>query len=141
MSNLEDLLDCTLDDLEDLPTFEPFPPGAHKVSVTFEAKEVGGKAAVEVNFVMIETMELADPEGKEPKPGDKSNTLCFLDNQYGRGNLKKLAKPFQEAMGFSTIREVCDNVKDAEAVIISSIKPDKTDPNKLYLNVIEIQVA
>lgn len=141
MSDIEDLLDLTLDDLEALPTFTPFSPGAHRVTATFEEREINGKKAVELSFKFLETLELANPQDAAPKEGDTSNTMFMLDNEYGRGNLKKCATPFGEALGFSTIREIVEGVKEVECVIITSIRKDKTDPDKLYLNVKEISVV
>lgn len=141
MSELDDLLDVTLDDLEDLPEFKPFAAGAHKVAATFEQKEINKKPAIELSFTLLETMELADPSDEPSKPGDTSNTMFMLDNEYGRGNLKKCATPFGEALGFSSIREIIEGVKDVECVILTGIRVDKNDPDKRYLQVKEIHVT
>lgn len=135
------LLDATLDDLDDLPSFTPFPPGAHKVTATFEEKNINGKEAIELNFTMLETLELADPQDEPPKAGDTSNTMFMLDNEFGRGNLKKCAMPFGEALGLSTIRDIVEGVKDVECLIVTSIRQDKNDADKKYLSVKEIQVV
>ena len=140
MSELDNLLDTTLDDLEDLPSFEPFPPGAHKVSATFEEKDINGKPAIELSFTMIEALELADPQGVAPKEGDTANTMFMLDNEFGRGNLKKCASPFGEALNISTLLEIVEQVKGVECVIVTSVRKDKNDPDKKYLQVKEIQV-
>ena len=141
MSDLDNLLDVTLDDLEDLPSFAPFPAGAHKVLATFEAKEISGKPAVELSFKLLETIELVNPDDKEPKEGDTSNTMFMLDNEYGRGNLKKCAAPFGEALGFSTIREIVEGAKDVECIVLTGLRTDKNDPDKKYLQVKEIQIV
>lgn len=149
MSDLDNLLDVTLDDLEDLPTFTPFPVGSHRVMATFESKDMGGKLAIELSFTMIETLEYAvEPvEGEDgkligaTKEGDTSNTLFFMANEFGSGNFKKCAKPFAAAMGFTTTREIVENVKQVECVIITALKQDKRDPEKFYLDVKEIAVV
>lgn len=141
MSDLDSLLDATLDDLEDLPSFQPFAPGVHRVFATFEQKDINKKPAIELIFVMVETVELADPEDEPPKAGDTSNTMFMLDNEYGRGNLKKCTAPFSAALNLSTIRDVVEQVKNVECLIVSSIRVDKNDPDKKYLNVKEIQVV
>lgn len=140
-ANLDSLLDSTLDDLEDLPSFEPYPAGAHRVLATMEAKDIGGKPCVELSFKLLETMELADPSAKEPKAGDTANTLYMLDNEYGRGNLKKVAIPLGTALGVTSIREVVDQCKEVECVIITGLRKDKNDPDKRYLQVKELQVV
>jgi hypothetical protein len=140
MPDLDNLLDITLDDLEDLPSFEPFPAGAHQVLASFATKDINGKAAVELSLKLVETVELDDSTAKPPKAGDVSSTMFMLDNEYGRGNLKKCAAPFGEALQFSTIREIVEGVKEVECVVLTSVRVDKNDPDKKYLQVKEINV-
>ncbi len=141
MSELDALLDVTLDDLADLPSFEPYAPGAHRVLATFSTKEINGKNAVELSFKMLECMELVNENDEAPKEGDESNTMFMLDNEFGQGNLKKCAVPFAAALNISTIREVVEQVKDVECLIVTSLRKDKNDPDKKYLQVKEIQVV
>ncbi len=140
MSDLDTLLDATLDDLEDLPSFTPFPPGAHRVLATFEQKDINGKPAIELAFKLIETIELENENNVRPKEGDTSNTMFMLDNEYGRGNLKKCGTPFAEALELKSIRDVIDQVTDVECIIMTSIRQDKNDPDKKYLQVKEIGI-
>ena len=144
MSELDNLLDSTLDDLEDLPSFQPFPVGAHKVLASFGMKDINGKSAVTLDFVLIETLELSDASVAEedfPKAGDTANTMFMLDNEYGRGNLKKCAMPFGAALELSSIRDIVEGVKDVECILLSGLRKDKNDPDKFYLDVKEIQVV
>jgi hypothetical protein len=140
LNNLDSLLDATLDDLADLPSFKPFPVGAHKALASFDTKEINGKAAIELNFKYVEAVELADPAEEAPKAGDTSSTMFMLDNEFGQGNFKKCAQPFAEAMGFKTMREVVEGVKDVECILVSGQRKDKNDPDKVYLVVKEIGV-
>lgn len=139
--NMDSLLDETLDDLEDLPEFKPYPAGAHQALATFEQKIINDSAAIELSFKLVETLELADPQDTMPEQGATASTMFMLNNEFGRGNLKKCAMPFGEAMGLTTIREIVEGVKDVECVILTSIRTDKKDPDKKYLNVKEIQVV
>ena len=150
--NLDLLLDSTLDDLEDLPSFQPFPVGAHKVLASFGMKDINGKSAVTLDFTLIETLELADasitpeledgtPNPNFPKAGDTSNAMFILDNEYGRGNLKKCALPFGAALELSSVREIIEGVKEVECILLSGLRKDKNDPDKFYLDVKEIQVV
>jgi hypothetical protein len=141
MSDLDTLLDATLDDLEDLPEYKTYPPGAHKVTATLEAKEINKKPAIELSFKYLEVMELVDADAVAPVAGDESSTLFFLDNEYGRGNLKNALAAFLEFAGAdSTNREIVAAVKDVECVILTSYGKNKNDPDKPYLNVKEISV-
>ncbi len=139
LANLDSLLDVTLDDLADLPSFTPYAPGVHRVKASFEAKEINDKAAIELSFVMIENEELVNPEDKAPVAGDTSNTMFMLDNEYGQGNFKKCALPFAEALNLSTMREVSE-LKDIECMIVTGVRAAKNDATTLYLVVKEIAI-
>ena len=141
LDQMSDLLDAQLDDLEDLPEFKPFNPGAHKVTATFAEKEINGKQAVELGLKLIETLELSDPQLTPDAPGTSCSMAFFLDNEFARGNLKKCAMPFGAALGYSTIREIVEGVKDVECLVLTTLRKDKNDPDRFYLNVKEIQVT
>lgn len=140
MSNLDQLLDATLDDLDDLPEFKAFPAGAHKCLATFGTKEINGKPAATLDFKYVEAIELADPQSVEPKAGDSCNAMFLLDNEYGQGNFKKAAKPFTELVGSTSLRAIVEGVKDVEVILISSLRADKNDADKQYLVIKEIEV-
>ena len=140
MSELDDLLDSTLDDIEDLPEFKPFPAGAHHVKATFTMDEINKKPVIKLDLVLVETVEQADPSAEASKEGDSSGTMFMLDNKYGIGNFKKCAAPFAEALDLTTNREIIEGVKDVECVVITSIRTDKNDPDKEYLNIKEIKI-
>jgi len=150
--NMNDLLDSTLDDLEDLPEFKVFNPGAHKVLATFSTKELEvnsktnpqvkvKKQVVELKLKLIETLELKDPQATLDEPGTECSTIFMLDNQFGRGNLKKCAAPFAESFNFSSIREVVEGVKDVESLVLTGIRRDKKDEDIKYLIIKEVQVV
>lgn len=141
MNDLKNLLDVTLDDLEDLPSFEPYPVGAYRVLATMETKEVGGTACVELSFSLLETMELANTQDTAPKEKDTASTLYMLDNKFGRGNLKKVAIPLGAVLGVSHLREVVEQCKDVECIILTGLRKDKNDPDKKYMQVKELQVV
>ncbi|PHQ81747.1 MAG: hypothetical protein COB66_01360 [Coxiella sp. (in: Bacteria)] len=146
MSNFDDLLDSTLDDLDDLPSFEPYPVGAHKVLATLAFKNIKtneGEApdAIELAFSYLEAVELADAQAEAPKAESKCSILFMLDNEFGRGNLKKCAMPLQAALGTASIRSTVEECNDVECIIMTSLRKDKNDPDKIYLQVKEIAVV
>lgn len=142
-SNIDSLLDSTLDDLEDLPEFAPFPPGAHRVKVSLDLKEVNKKTAVELKAVMINTEEYVDETtSKQTKEGDTASILFMLDNEYGQGSFKKIVTPIRDAIApGKTNREVIEACKDVECLIITGLRKDKTDPDKTYLQIKELAVV
>ena len=137
MSNeINDLLDMTLDDLEDLPEFKPYPAGVHKVLLSLDTKTVNNHPCVEVSCKLIETMELAEPtKDVAPAAGATAGTLCMMDNEYGRGNLKLIVKPIGEALGIAQVKAVVEAAKDLECVIVTSIKVDKNDKTVERMNI------
>lgn len=143
MSNdiLANLLDGTLDDIDDLPSFAPFPAGIHNVKASLTVDEIGGKAAIKLDLVMVESVELADAEAEAPKAGDSCNTVFFLDNEFGLGNFKRCAKPFQEAFQCASTGELIEQVTDIDCMVVTSTRPDKKDPARLYLDVKEINIV
>lgn len=136
-----DILDAKLDDIDDLPEFAIFPAGAHRARATMEIKEVNGKRAVELSLSLIEHMELADPNDKALPEGSQSSVLYMLDNEYGVGNLKKVAKPFGEALGTQVLKEIIEQVRDIEVAVLTTVRTDKNDPDKKYLGIKELHVA
>ena len=141
-TSIDDLLDATLDDLEDLPEFKAFPVGAHRVSISLELKEVNDKQAIELSMKAMETLELAHPAKDEPlKEGDTGNMLFFLDNEFARGSLKKITTPLAEALGTSTIRDLIEECKGVECVVATSLKKNKEDPDSPYMNIKELNVV
>lgn len=142
-TELDNLLDATLDDIADLPSFQPFPVGAHRVLATFGQKEINGKGAITLDFKLIETVEYANPQDAETSPtkeGDASGTMFMLDNEYGAGNFKKCAAPFAEMVGSSGLRAIVEGVQDVECLVLTGLRSKKDDATVKYLDVKEITV-
>lgn len=136
------LLDSTLDDLEDLPEFKPFPPGAHRARASLALKEVSGAQCVELSLKGLETMELAEPTKDVPiKEGDTASVLFMLNNEFGRGAFKAIAKPLAAALGINTTRELIDAAKEVEVVVVTTSKKDKNDPDRVFMKIKELQVV
>lgn len=142
MSDVDSLLDATLDDIADLPVFAVYPAGAHRVLATFSLKDIEGHGACpELKFKLIETVELANSQDEKPEQGAESAALYMLDNEMGQGNFKNAARPFQEALKCASNRELIEQVTDIECVILTGVRKDKNDPDRLYLNVKEINLV
>lgn len=138
--DVDSLLDANLDDLADLPSFAPYPPGVHDVKTTMGLKDVNGKKTVTVDFEYVGMVELADPTSAVPEVGSKCNILCQLDNPYGQGTFKMFIKASAEANG---IPESASNRQKMEACnatvlrIVSSIRKNK-ETGAEYLQVKEV---
>ena len=140
MSDLDNILDGTLDDIADLPEFKNFPPGTHRVTASFSADTIKGKPCIKLDFKYIEALELANPEDEAPKAGDGCGLMFTMNNQFGQGAFKKAAAPFAQALNFSTTREIVEGVQDVECAITTKLRKDNNDPDKVYLNLVELAV-
>ena len=141
MMSVDDLLDSDFDDLEDAPSFEPFQPGIHNVTVTMERKKIGEKQAVEFAFKLVETIELVDTEAEHQKPGSEASIICFLDNEWGIGDLKRLGGPLKVALGLAKVSDTIEQCNDVECVIRTVYRKNKADPDSPYMGVKELVVA
>ena len=141
-TNVDDILDMTLDDLEDLPTFEPYPAGVHRCLVNMEEKIINENKSIEISLKLVETLELAEPTKDEaPAEGSTTSVLCGLGNEWGRGELKKIATPIGVALGTSSIREVIEQCNDVECLVVTYKQQDKNDKTLYRTKIREIQVV
>jgi hypothetical protein len=140
MSNdIDSLLDGTLDDIADLPEFKAYPPGTHLVLSSMALKDINDSKAVEFSFKYMEASELANSQDAAPKQGDESSTLFMLNNEFGAGNFKRFAEKYAEKFGPGTNREIIEGWTDLECVIVTTLRQDKNDKDKVYLNVKELE--
>ena len=134
--NLDQLLDGTLDDLADLPEFKPFPCGSHRATMKLEVKKIGEHNAVEVGFVAIETVELADTTKAPVNAGDATSVLYFLTHsnpkvaEIGQGKFKELMKSLAEHFGAKSNRDLMADGNGAEVMIITDLRDEKKDGKK-----------
>lgn len=135
MSELNSLLDGSLDDLADMPTFEPYPDGTHKCIIKFEVKKINNKDAVELLLVAIETIELANPAEDTPLvKGAETSVLFMLENEFGQGSFKEIVNPLGKALGITSPRAVMEAVNGAEAEVTTKKRWNK-DKTQAYTSV------
>lgn len=141
ITSMDDLLSKSLDDLDDLPSFETPPVGAYVLRVTTDQKEVNGKAAIEAKFTVVETVELKDPQIK-PVAADTQFSTLFTLNEFGVGKLKEFCAPFGEHFNTKNIGElVRDHIKDVTISAYVGNRKDKEDPEKVYATVKVLSIA
>ena len=138
-------LDRTIDDIEDLASFEVPPNGTYALKVSTECKVVKDKDAVEASFEVVDTVELDDPTETPPKAGNKFSMLFFMDQEVAEGKLKQFLAPFAEAFGERNLGVlVLEKLnKDQGIVAVGSVKrrKDKEDPEKFYADVRNLKLA
>jgi|SRR6185312_921068 len=139
MSNIDSLLDGSIDDIADLPEFKVFPAGAHKVTISFAEKEINGKSAVEMKMVAIETVEQTDPTAEALQAGDESSVLFQLDNEFGQGKFKNIIKVLAAHHGVTSPRAAMEASKGMEVVVLTKVRQNK-DKTQNYTDVVEVMV-
>jgi len=133
----DSLLDATLDDLADLPSFKAFPPGVHLCKMFLAIKEINKKPAVEAKLVHKETLELTNPTDIPPNAGDETTVLYILKNNDGsaneiaQGQLKGILSKLKAAgvEGGST-REVIEAVNGIEIAAVTAQRENKQTGDK-----------
>lgn len=130
----------SVEDLEDLPSFDPYPNGAHLVTIEFERKVVNDKPAVILKTTMVETQQLEDPAATAPNAGDTYDFMFGLSNEYGEGSLKNILAPMAEATGITSNGELLDHVKGFQALIATKQRMDKKN-DVMRCNITSIQLV
>lgn len=138
--DINELLDATLDDLADVPAFAILPVGSHIVSSSAELKEVNDKPVVELSFILVEHVELDDPE-EALVEGTECNAAFFLATEFGQGNFKEIAIPLGAALGVSKLRDVIEAWQDIEVAVVTTQRADKNDKTKKYMQIKTLTVV
>lgn len=138
--DLDSILDSSIDDLADLPEFQVFPNGVHKVIIDFESKEVNKHPCVEMKMKAVETVELANPAADTPlEAGTESSVLFMLDNEFGQGKFKSIVKTLAAATGTSTIKDTVEAAKGMEVQVVCKVRQNK-DKTQSYTDVSKVIV-
>lgn len=143
MSDIFDLLDESLDNLSDLEKFEPFPAGAHLVTLNFRKEENNKLPVVRMDMTMVETLELANSTDAMPEPGKKVGMGFFLKykdkdtnevvaNKVGQGQLKEILRVLQEQAGGTSPSEIMAAAEGMQVAVTLKVRPDKNDPDIKY---------
>lgn len=147
VANIDDLLDGTLDDLADAPSFQPFPAGVHLVKLNWEVKQIGNSPAIEVKFTYQSTAELANEGDSLPKPGDTASTAFILKkadgtkNELAEGQWKEILKSLKEGgIAGDNNRDIMANSNGADVMLVSGLRTDKNDKDKKYLVIKSVSV-
>ena len=127
---VEDLMDANIDDLQDLPKFEVPPQGHYKLQVSLESKVVNEHPCIEASCVILDTLELANPEATKAEPGGKFSCLFMMDNEWGQGGFKGFVSPIATAVGAKTVCESVEKIKDVQIAATLKHRIHKDDKKK-----------
>jgi hypothetical protein len=140
LSELEkqQLLGMDLGALEDLPEYVTAPNGTYLCTMEKkELKKVGENPAVTINFKITDIVELAKAdEAGEVKAGDIMGMMFTLNNEFGRGNLKKITKVLKDTHGVSSLDDL---LQLQDGAVICTVTVRRTKPNddgKVYNNLV-----
>lgn len=134
-SNIDFLLDATLDSLADLPEFKIFPAGAYNGTCKLAVKQMGDNTGVEFSFVNQEVVELSDPTAEAPAATATTSVGFLLNNEYGQGAFKNVIASLKEGLGLPeemTNREVMEASQDANVMAVFGVRSDKNDKTRFY---------
>lgn len=140
-----DILNGSLDDIEDLPQFIAFPSGAYIVELPdgLVEKEINKHPAVTMKIKHEETKELSDPntpDSERPKVGDQTDISFMLDNETGRGFLKIALKAIKERVNSNNPKELMAAAKGVKALIV--VKKTKDDAKQReYTNLVRMALV
>lgn len=138
-TNLDNLLDLSLDDLVDLPEFKVFPAGAHRCTMKLESKEINKHPAIELKLTLIESVELADPAEEPAAAGTESSVAYMMDNEFGQGKFKEILKPLAAHFGLAKFGEIQEASSGSEVLVVTKQRQNK-DKTQTYLEVVSLQV-
>jgi len=133
------LLDETLDDLEDLPEFKVFPNGAHRVIISLENKDINDVPYRVINMRAVETVELADSSDEPLNLGDIGSVMFNRTNEFGRGAFKKVAQVLGAHHGLKNIQEIMEASEGLECLVVTKQKKGKNS-DAVFLNLVSLEV-
>lgn len=141
---IENLMDASLDDVADLPAFEIPPKGHYKLRLEkFEQVTTSSdKPATSMRIVVVSTLELTNKSEAPIKDGTKFGPLFMMDNEFGQGAFKQVAKAFAKGLGMVSpkVSEIMalTNIEFTAAV---GQRQDKNDKERFYPTLANIEVV
>lgn len=124
----DSILDGTLDDIADLPSFAAWPTGAYRVftkdGFVRKTSDDGKQHSYELKLQMQEVLEIK-PEDQEsaPKVGDETQLSFGLGTDIGKGFFKEAVRPIVAFLGLGedqpgAIRAAVEASKGMEFMVI-----------------------
>lgn len=144
VTDIDSLLDSTLDSLADLPEFKIFPAGAYIGPVTLAVKKMGDNTGIELSFVNQEVSELSDPTAEAPAVGATTSVGFLLNNEYGQGAFKEVISALKEGLQLPETmsnREVMEVSAGTICMVVFGVRPDKNDKTRFYQQVKKVAVV
>lgn len=152
VANIDDLLDGTLDDLSDVPSFKPFAEGAHMCKINWEVTAINNIPTVKLKLAHVSTEELVNAEDTAPVPGDETEVAFMLKkkdntkNELAEGQWKEILAALKAGipeLAAATNREVMEATNNMEVLVVTNIRKNAKDPAdiKYYTGVKSVSVV
>ena len=149
-NTLDSILDGTLDDIADLPSFAAWPAGAYRVSLKegFKQKTINDKPAFELKLTCLEVLEINNAAEQEeaPKVGDETSLSYGMETEVGKGFFKEAVMPFVVHLGLDAktpgaIRAAVDGSKGLECLaVLKRTSKTAEGETKYYPKLVKIEV-
>lgn len=145
--NIDDLLNASMDDLEDLPPQGVPPSGHYNLTVTFAVEKIGDdeKDVVTASYVVDAINELKDEdERSEVAVGQQFKEFFHLTkkngekNTFGIGTLKQRLAPHAERFGTKNIGELINNVKQVAITATVQRRVNKKNEDQFNMQMKDI---
>jgi len=140
--DLAQLMTMNLDQLADLPGFEPPPNGAYTLKLKVANKKINSKDAVEFAYSVIACQEQTDPSLPPAEPGKRFSESFMLDNEIGVGKFKLAAAPIMQHFGITSFPEFFAKTATEIEVfgVVKGRKYEKDGEQRTSSNVSNIRV-
>lgn len=146
----DSLLDGTLDDIADLPSFAAWPAGAYRALLPegFKQKLINEKPVFELKLVNKEVLEISNAAETDeaPKVDDECSVAFGIDTDIGKGFFKEALTPFINALGLTAdqagaVRAGVESSKGMEVIAVMKRRVVKKDgEEKIYPTLVKIEI-
>ena len=149
-NTLDSILDGTLDDIADLPSFAAWPAGAYRALLVdgFKQKSINDKTAFELKLKNKEVLEITNAAEAEeaPKVDDETSLTFGMDSDIGKGFFKEAIMPFVKHLGLDpktpgAIRAAVESSKGLEVLVVLKRTSKTVDgETKHYPKLVKIEI-
>ena len=137
MADVKDFMltdDMTLDEIEDLPSFECWPSGMYNIVLNDGVLEetINEHPTFKIPMTLQEIVGIPDEAVKDeekPKPGAELELLFMRDNKFGAGGYKAFMAPISKKFGVTKVSEMNAAAKGVQLTIVL-LKREGTKENK-----------
>lgn len=138
--SIEDMLDIDLANVEDAAEFITPPVGHYRFKVE-ECKigEVNEKQVIQMQFSVMETIELADTSAKPAPEGSIFSQTYFPG--FGVQQFKTTFRGVAESLNTPTFRELIEALTACELVGNITNRKDKEDKTKVYAGIKDVSLV